>query len=199
MNSSVETRYPFLDEEVFKFLARIHPRWKLRGFREKYILRLLGERYLPHEVAWRPKGMFRAPLDSFFDHQVPAYVDQLLSDESLKKTGYFNVEAVRHCARPGPQSPGRPATRNRRSNWAWSAWSRRSSGIRPFIDSSLAGSFRSLTGQANREIASRSYRMRRSWLRQGDRSMRSLIFLGGFALLALALSPSSDAADGKSR
>ena len=95
MNSSVETRYPFLDEEVFRFLARIHPRWKLRGLRDKYILRLLGERYLPKEVAWRPKGMFRAPLDSFFDHQVPAFVDQLLSDEALKKTGYFNVEAVR--------------------------------------------------------------------------------------------------------
>ncbi len=94
MNSSVETRYPFLDEEVFSFLARIHPSWKLRGFRDKYILRLLGERYLPKEVAWRPKGMFRAPLDSFFDHQVPAFVEQLLSDESLKKTGYFNIQAV---------------------------------------------------------------------------------------------------------
>lgn len=95
MNSSVETRYPFLDEEVFNFLARIHPRWKLRGFQDKYILRLLGERYLPHEAAWRPKGMFRAPLDSFFDHHVPAFVDQLLSEESLRKTGYFNVAAVR--------------------------------------------------------------------------------------------------------
>ena len=96
MNSSVETRYPFLDEEVFNFLARIHPSWKLRRFQDKYILRLLGERYLPKEVAWRPKGMFRAPLDSFFDHVIPPYVEQLLSDESLKKTGYFNVAAVQH-------------------------------------------------------------------------------------------------------
>ncbi|MBM3995681.1 MAG: asparagine synthase (glutamine-hydrolyzing) [Planctomycetes bacterium] len=96
MNSSVETRYPFLDEEVFNFLARIHPSWKMHRFTDKYILRLLCERYLPHEVAWRPKGMFRAPLDSFFDHEVPAFVDQLLSDESLKKTGYFNIEAVKY-------------------------------------------------------------------------------------------------------
>ena len=87
MNSSVETRYPFLDMDVYNLLAGVHPRWKLRGFRDKYLLRLLGERYLPREVAWRPKGMFRAPLDSFFDHKVPAFVDQLLSDESLKKTG----------------------------------------------------------------------------------------------------------------
>lgn len=95
MNSSVETRYPFLDEEVFAYLARLHPRWKMRGFKDKYILRLLGERYLPKEVAWRRKGMFRAPLDSFFDKKVPPFVDQLLSEDSLKKTGYFDLDAVR--------------------------------------------------------------------------------------------------------
>ncbi len=94
MNSSVETRYPFLDEEVFDYLARIHPRWKMRGFKDKYILRLLCERYLPKEVAWRPKGMFRAPLDSFFDKVVPPFVNELLSEESLRKTGYFDVNAV---------------------------------------------------------------------------------------------------------
>jgi asparagine synthase (glutamine-hydrolysing) len=94
MNSSVETRYPFLDERVFEYLAKLHPSWKMRGFQDKYILRLVGERHLPYEVAWRPKGMFRAPLDSFFDHQVPAFVDQLLSEESLRKTGWFNIEEV---------------------------------------------------------------------------------------------------------
>jgi asparagine synthase (glutamine-hydrolysing) len=95
MNSSVETRYPFLDEAVFDFLARVPPRWKLHGLRDKYLLRLLGERYLPREVAWRPKGMFRAPLDSFFDHAVPPFVDELLSEASLRRTGYFDVAAVR--------------------------------------------------------------------------------------------------------
>ena len=79
---------------MFAFLAKLHPRWKLHGFQDKYILRLLGERYLPHEIAWRPKGMFRAPLDSFFAHQVPPFVEQLLSEESLRKTGWFNVEEV---------------------------------------------------------------------------------------------------------
>ncbi len=94
MHSSVETRYPFLDEEVFNFLARLHPRWKLHGMKDKYVLRRLGERYLPHEVAWRRKGMFRAPRDSFFGHSVPPYIEQLLSEESLRKTGYFDPHAV---------------------------------------------------------------------------------------------------------
>jgi asparagine synthase (glutamine-hydrolysing) len=94
MRSSVETRYPFLDEGVFEFLASVHPRWKLRGLRDKYLLRLLAERYLPQSIAWRRKVMFRAPMNSFFAASAP-YVDQLLSEESLRRTGWFNAAAVR--------------------------------------------------------------------------------------------------------
>jgi asparagine synthase (glutamine-hydrolysing) len=94
MRSSVETRYPFLDEEVFAFLAGVHPRWKLRGLRDKYLLRLVAERYLPKPIAWRRKVMFRAPMHSFFVASAP-YVDQLLSEESLRRTGWFDAAAVR--------------------------------------------------------------------------------------------------------
>ena len=64
MHSSVETRYPFLDEDVIAFLARLHPRWKLHGLTDKYVLRLLAERWLPKSIAWRKKAMFRAPMDA---------------------------------------------------------------------------------------------------------------------------------------
>jgi asparagine synthase (glutamine-hydrolysing) len=111
MYSSVETRYPFLDEDVFGFLAGIHPRWKLRGFKDKYILRQLAQRWLPKSIARRPKVMFRAPFDSFHGPHAPAYVDQLLSKESLDKTGYFNAEAVAHWGQAfktmRPNSPQR--------------------------------------------------------------------------------------------
>jgi asparagine synthase (glutamine-hydrolysing) len=96
MHSSVEVRYPFLDEEVFDFLAKLHPRWKLRGFRDKHLLRLLAERWLPPSVYRRSKVIFRAPLDSFHVDPEPPFVAQLLSEESLKRTGYFDVSAVRH-------------------------------------------------------------------------------------------------------
>jgi asparagine synthase (glutamine-hydrolysing) len=97
MHSSVETRYPFLDEDVFDYLAKLHPRWKLHGFTDKYLLRRLAERWLPRSIARRKKAMFRAPFDSFFpETAAPAWVDQLLSEESLKKTGYFDAAAVRH-------------------------------------------------------------------------------------------------------
>jgi asparagine synthase (glutamine-hydrolysing) len=95
MNSSVETRYPFLDVNVFNFLATVHPKWKFRGlFGDKYLLRHLSDRYLPSSIAWRKKAMFRAPFDSFHLDNVPPFIDHLLSEESLKKTGYFDVKQV---------------------------------------------------------------------------------------------------------
>jgi asparagine synthase (glutamine-hydrolysing) len=96
MHSSLETRYPFLDEQVFAYLARLHPRWKLPGLRDKYLLRRLAERWLPKGMAWRRKAMFRAPFDSFHMEPAPAFVEQLLSEESLRRTGYFEPQAVRH-------------------------------------------------------------------------------------------------------
>ena len=99
MNSSVEVRYPFLDEEVFAFLARLDPKWKLRGFRDKHLLRLLAERWLPPSVYQRQKVIFRAPLDSFHMDPEPPLIGQLLSEESLRRTGYFDVAAVRHWRR----------------------------------------------------------------------------------------------------
>lgn len=94
MHSSVEVRYPFLDEDVFDFLAKLHPRWRLRGFRDKHLLRLLAERWVPKSVARRHKVIFRAPLDSFHMDPEPPFVAQLVSEESLRKTGYFDVAAV---------------------------------------------------------------------------------------------------------
>ena len=96
MHSSVEARYPFLDEDVFDFTAKLHPRWKLRGFRDKYLLRRVAERWLPPEIARRHKVIFRAPLDSFHMDPEPKFVAELLSEESLRRTGYFDVAEVQH-------------------------------------------------------------------------------------------------------
>jgi len=105
MHNSVEVRYPFLDEDVFAFLAKLHPDWKLRGFRDKHLLRLLAERWVPPEVYKRQKVIFRAPLDSFHMDPEPAFVGQLLSEDSLKRTGYFDVQAVKHWRRAFRELP----------------------------------------------------------------------------------------------
>ncbi|MGL5098312.1 MAG: asparagine synthase-related protein, partial [Planctomycetia bacterium] len=95
MANSVETRYPFLDEEVVQYCASLNPRWKLRGATmDKHLLRRTAAEMLPKEIAYRRKAMFRAPFAQTFFDRSPAFIDQLLSRESLEKSGYFNADAV---------------------------------------------------------------------------------------------------------
>ncbi len=118
MNSSVETRYAFLDEDVIAYMAKIHPRWKLRGvMNDKYIERKVAERWLPKDVAWRRKKMFRAPMDSWATLSRGAqrgagetWIDQVLSPDSVRKAGYFDADAVEK-ARQRLAKPGRGLSR----------------------------------------------------------------------------------------
>jgi asparagine synthase (glutamine-hydrolysing) len=95
MNSSVEARYPFLDEDVIDFCARVNPRYKLHGRTNKWLLREVARKVLPSVIAGRPKTMFRATMSrSFLGPGRPGWVDQLLSRDSLLRTGYFDPDAV---------------------------------------------------------------------------------------------------------
>ena len=95
MNASVETRYPYLDEDVIAFCAGIAPEYKLRGMTEKWILRQVAARILPQKIANRPKTMFRASMaGTFLGSHRPLWVDQLLSRESLAATGIFDPEMI---------------------------------------------------------------------------------------------------------
>jgi asparagine synthase (glutamine-hydrolysing) len=96
MHSSVETRYPFLDDDVIKFCSEIGPEYKLKGGTEKWILRQVAAKTLPSQIANRPKTMFRSKFSkTFLEIGHPIWVDQLLSAESLRKTGYFDPEIVK--------------------------------------------------------------------------------------------------------
>lgn len=91
MANSVETRFPFLDEGVVDFCATIDPDLKLKGwFRDKHLLRCYAAGHLPAAVANRPKHIFRARYAGSLLDPAPDYVRQLLSRESLHKTGYFD-------------------------------------------------------------------------------------------------------------
>src|SRR5262249_45604983 len=70
------------------------------GLTEKWILRRVAEKTLPKRIANRPKTMFRAKLSkTFLGEHRPAWVDQLLSPESLRLTGYFDPEKGAHQRR----------------------------------------------------------------------------------------------------
>lgn len=100
MNASVEMRHPFLDEDLFDFCAKLQPRWKLNGLRDKFLLRTVADKWLPKTMSRRRKAMFLTPWESLCPSgenagRSPTYVEELLSEESLLKAGYFDPKNVR--------------------------------------------------------------------------------------------------------
>jgi len=95
MAHSVEARFPFLDYRVVEFASKVPPRLRMNGLRDKYILRKAAAHLLPPEVARRPKQPYRAPISGCFLGQTPLeYVEELLSEETLRKSGYFDPGRV---------------------------------------------------------------------------------------------------------
>jgi len=96
MANSVEGRFPFLDHRVIEFASRLPPSLKLRGLREKYLLKRAVRDLLPAEVVNRTKQPYRAPdSQSFFaDGKAADYVEDLLSAARLGSAGYFDPTAV---------------------------------------------------------------------------------------------------------
>ncbi len=111
-HASTEGRYPYLDEHLVNFCAQIAPEYKLRGWTDKWLLRQLAARLLPPAVARRKKTMFRANLGkSFIGENHPAWVDELLSDQSLRATGYFDPAGIRRAREAQQRLPRRSLLR----------------------------------------------------------------------------------------
>lgn len=93
MAYSLEVRVPFLDHEFVEFCARIPPALKMRGLREKYILRRAMRNDLPEEIVRRKKRGLAAPYGQWI-RDLPEFAKELLSEKELREKGYFNSKLV---------------------------------------------------------------------------------------------------------
>ncbi len=93
---AVESRLPYLDHRVVELVNGLSPRLKLRGLREKVLLKAALADVLPEPIVRRTKQPYRAPYSRcFFDDGQPLpYVKELLSASSLRRSGYFHPPAV---------------------------------------------------------------------------------------------------------
>lgn len=91
---SVEGRYPYLDIDVLKLVTEMPPDLKLHRFQEKYILRKVGEKYLPPAIVEREKFPFAGPGSPQLIRMNLEWVNDLLSPETIARQGYFNPNEV---------------------------------------------------------------------------------------------------------
>lgn len=96
MANSLELRFPFLDYRVIDFAMRLPPVWKIKVLNEKYILKEAFGNIIPRSIAMRNKQPYRAPIKDVFFSDNNGYANEFLSEESLKKTGYFDAVKTGH-------------------------------------------------------------------------------------------------------
>lgn len=95
MAANLEVRVPFLNKELVDLSARIPSSLKIKGIKRKYILKKAVESLLPKEVIWRKKAGFGAPIRSWIRGPLRPMIDDLLSEETIRRRGLFEPAAVR--------------------------------------------------------------------------------------------------------
>ena len=94
MAHALEVRPPFLDHEIVEFAARLPERLKIRGRRQKYILKLLMRDKLPSEILRRKKVGFDIPAHDWLRRELRPLLLDVLNSAALERTGLFRPGAV---------------------------------------------------------------------------------------------------------
>jgi asparagine synthase (glutamine-hydrolysing) len=95
MANSLETRSPFLDQDLLQFAVRIPPDLKLRGMTTKYILKRMLEGLVPRKIIQRKKHGFAVPVGHWFRTIYKEYIRETLLAPDAMRRGYFNEETLR--------------------------------------------------------------------------------------------------------
>jgi asparagine synthase (glutamine-hydrolysing) len=99
MAATLEVRVPLVNHELVELAARMPPKLKLRGLRRKYILKRAAESLLPRDVVWRRKAGFGAPIRAWLRGPLRPLVEEMLSDETVRRRGLFRAEEVRRVVK----------------------------------------------------------------------------------------------------
>lgn len=95
MAAGVEIRVPLLDPDVIALADSLPDNYRQRGHVGKWIFKRAMERFLPHDVIYRPKSGFGAPLRKWLDGPLRPLVDDIVSEKAMISRGIFDPGSVR--------------------------------------------------------------------------------------------------------
>ena len=94
MAAGVEGRPTLIDHRLIEFMFRQPPNHRIHKGEQKYLLKKVAEKYVPHEVIYRPKAPFSAPMRGWLKNELREMVQDTLSFESLKQRGVYDPHYV---------------------------------------------------------------------------------------------------------
>ena len=95
MAASIESRVPFLDDQIIEHVSALPAAFKLRGWTTKAVLREAVREFVPHEILHRRKMGFPVPFGRWLRGPFRRVVDEfVLSDRALGRP-WLSPDAVR--------------------------------------------------------------------------------------------------------
>lgn len=99
MAHSLEVRPPFLDHRIVEFAASLPPRLKIRGFRQKYLLKELMKDRLPASILRRKKIGLDIPAHDWLRGVLRPLLLETLTPEAVEHSRLFRADAVQSLIR----------------------------------------------------------------------------------------------------
>jgi asparagine synthase (glutamine-hydrolysing) len=94
MATGVEVRVPLLDLNLIKFATSLPIRFKQNGNTGKWVFRKCMEKYIPHDIIYRKKTGFGAPVRHWIRGPLQPLCNELLSEQNINKRGFFNYDSI---------------------------------------------------------------------------------------------------------
>lgn len=94
MAASTEVRTPYVDVEVVKAAFAVPGDRKIVGRQGKAVLKEAATSILPREIAYRPKGLFSAPLRAWMSRDLAPLVREVVNDGELVRSGILRRDAL---------------------------------------------------------------------------------------------------------
>jgi asparagine synthase (glutamine-hydrolysing) len=94
MAASIEVRVPLLDEDLLEEMLSLPVSLKIKGTTRKFVLKKSMEGRLPHNVLWRKKAGFGAPIQSWLQSGLKALADEFLGESYLRAQNIFNPRMI---------------------------------------------------------------------------------------------------------
>ena len=94
MAASVEVRVPFVDPVVAQAAFSVDGSAKIRRRQGKVALKRVAENWLPHEIAYRPKASFSAPLRAWVRGDLAEVIHDVLVGGELVQSGTIRKDAL---------------------------------------------------------------------------------------------------------
>ncbi|MBL6991667.1 MAG: asparagine synthase (glutamine-hydrolyzing) [Bacteriovoracaceae bacterium] len=95
MAHSLETRIPFTDIRLVKYLATVSSNYKMKGFKRKYLLKESMSNTLPRNILNKKKVGLELPYSIWLRSHLKDMGHEILSQKVLERTNLFNYKAVK--------------------------------------------------------------------------------------------------------